>query len=629
MTMIRALLRRGLLAAALLCSGLAPQAALAQTVFTPYPATGPGTGWYLCFSGFRSGGSNDQVTLNTGASAFSLTQPTGYAAWDASGSTTWNPSDKSANITLSNSNLTASQNSATGAWNAVRSTSNHNAGLYYFEMTVDAYDAGNGIIVGLATSAASLSSWCGNTTASVGYQYGLCGGTGCGTYQLARTATQALGSTTTKVLGIAVNVGTGDIWIHSTGQSNWNNSASGNPVNDSISFGMPAYSCSSWNVSTSGLGANHMTGGSGTDTPCISNTFKSSGKFYYEVNVVGGAALNGNDRVGVGANTGDFVGCMGNGNIQHGGSTIGACKAFAIGFTMFVAVDAGAQKVYYSRSDAPTNWNNSTSNSPSTSTGGVTYGALTGAPNAYILVDSVGDATLSVMLNVSGTPAFIGTIPTGYSAWDTNNSTGGTSAPATTWSLPCTNWTGSGGNSIITHATAGDDSCGGSTNTTQNSGEVYYEDNITGTFATANSRLGLWDTPGNWVACLQSTQIKWSFQGSSTTMGTCTAPTSGNHYLLAVDIPDQLIWFASSASPTTWNNSTNNSPTSKTGGISWAGHNMTGMFPYADSQGDSMVLTLNTGGAFNQTPPTNYVGWSVAGAGGGFSSSLLLLGVGQ
>lgn len=56
----------------------------------------------------------------------------------ASASTdTWNSSDKSAGITLSNGNLTAACSSASG----VRSITGHSSGKYHFELTVDTLGA--------------------------------------------------------------------------------------------------------------------------------------------------------------------------------------------------------------------------------------------------------------------------------------------------------------------------------------------------------------------------------------------------------------------------------------------------------------------------------------------------------
>lgn len=68
------------------------------------------------------------------------------------GATTWNPSDKSASITLSNGNLTATGTSSTGGVRAVQSRS---SGLYYWEVTINV-GAGGSCSLGAIGTADSL-----------------------------------------------------------------------------------------------------------------------------------------------------------------------------------------------------------------------------------------------------------------------------------------------------------------------------------------------------------------------------------------------------------------------------------------------------------------------------------------
>jgi hypothetical protein len=65
---------------------------------------------------------------------------------------TWNASDKSANITLSNGNLTATASSATGS--AVRTTISQSTGKYYFEIAGTGTPANS--FAGLTTGTKSL-----------------------------------------------------------------------------------------------------------------------------------------------------------------------------------------------------------------------------------------------------------------------------------------------------------------------------------------------------------------------------------------------------------------------------------------------------------------------------------------
>lgn len=69
--------------------------------------------------------------------------------------TTWNPSDKNADITLSNGNLTA--HAAGAAIGNVRSIASKAAGKWYFEFTQSAPSYESGLIVGVANS--SEASW--------------------------------------------------------------------------------------------------------------------------------------------------------------------------------------------------------------------------------------------------------------------------------------------------------------------------------------------------------------------------------------------------------------------------------------------------------------------------------------
>jgi hypothetical protein len=79
---------------------------------------------------------------------------------------TWNPSDKNANITLTNGNRTATGTGAAG-YQSARGTISKSAGKWYFEtvFTTGPYDSG----VGVATASQSLTTWIGSGVASVAY----------------------------------------------------------------------------------------------------------------------------------------------------------------------------------------------------------------------------------------------------------------------------------------------------------------------------------------------------------------------------------------------------------------------------------------------------------------------------
>lgn len=81
--------------------------------------------------------------------------------------TTWNPSDKGADVTLSGGNLTASY-AATVA-TLVRTSNSSATGKYYWEITVNSVSS-TGPRIGIADSSAPLTNYCGFDTHSWSYQ---------------------------------------------------------------------------------------------------------------------------------------------------------------------------------------------------------------------------------------------------------------------------------------------------------------------------------------------------------------------------------------------------------------------------------------------------------------------------
>src|SRR3990172_9026223 len=70
--------------------------------------------------------------------------------------TTWNPSDKSANLTLSAGDLTVTATSSTSA--GVRSVSGKRTGKWYVEFTCTTFPSGGSNAVGLASSYGTIGS---------------------------------------------------------------------------------------------------------------------------------------------------------------------------------------------------------------------------------------------------------------------------------------------------------------------------------------------------------------------------------------------------------------------------------------------------------------------------------------
>lgn len=78
--------------------------------------------------------------------------------------TTWNPSDKSADITLSNGNLTAT--APAGSWRNVRATRGHSTEKRYFE-AIAVTD--RSVFIGVATTDSAFSGSVGSDAKSAGY----------------------------------------------------------------------------------------------------------------------------------------------------------------------------------------------------------------------------------------------------------------------------------------------------------------------------------------------------------------------------------------------------------------------------------------------------------------------------
>jgi hypothetical protein len=156
--------------------------------------------------------------------------------------TTWNPSDKSASITLSGTNnLTATSTSS--VLNGVRAIDKQITGKFYWEVTATTFGVNGGI--GVASPNWTLAN-------------GLFGTAGPGTSCVANNGNIYVdGSTTGTSLGtiasgtvvcIAVDVGARLIWYRSGAAGNWNNSASASPATgaggiavNSLGDGIAAY----------------------------------------------------------------------------------------------------------------------------------------------------------------------------------------------------------------------------------------------------------------------------------------------------------------------------------------------------------------------------------------------------
>lgn len=135
--------------------------------------------------------------------------------------TTWNPADKSANLTLSGGNLTVTYTGSSGQ-SAVRSVASHSSGKLYYEHKITNGTAATDT-TGIANSTAVLSNF-------VGSNLNGCGVAGDGHVYINGSAvatiqTWANGDT----ISIAVDIGGQLIWFR-TNAGNWNNNVSNDPA---------------------------------------------------------------------------------------------------------------------------------------------------------------------------------------------------------------------------------------------------------------------------------------------------------------------------------------------------------------------------------------------------------------
>jgi hypothetical protein len=151
-----------------------------------------------------------------------------------SNSVAWNPSEKDSAITLSGSNLTATNSS--GGPHAVFSVNELPAtGKYYFEFSVTG--SGNGFQVGLLASGSALGAYV-STNGGCGFYQGA-SNSGLFNYEGTTSGTfgQYQGGYT---VGVALDLTDGLVWIQESGETGWvGNSTGGTPNPVTGTAGMP------------------------------------------------------------------------------------------------------------------------------------------------------------------------------------------------------------------------------------------------------------------------------------------------------------------------------------------------------------------------------------------------------
>jgi hypothetical protein len=172
--------------------------------------------------------------------------------------TTWNPSDKSATITLSGGNLTATSTSS--GIIAARAIDRQVAGKFYWECLCSTF-TGSGSAVGFACSSAAL----GSGLASAGSSPGTVGLGRGGTIIVDGVSTGISLATVTSgtLVGIAVDLSSRLVWFRLGAAGNWNANAANNPATGvggisipTLGIGIPAYPAVSFQANADAVTAN-------------------------------------------------------------------------------------------------------------------------------------------------------------------------------------------------------------------------------------------------------------------------------------------------------------------------------------------------------------------------------------
>jgi hypothetical protein len=149
--------------------------------------------------------------------------------------TTWNPADKSADITLAGGNRQAKHTGATSNYVSVRSTTSKTTGKFYVEFTLTKPGASQGAVCGVGDNFLNM-----DDTNRQGYTDSIaCSDTGGDVYAL-NTNIIGLGTIQdTDVVGMAVDVTNGKIWFRRN-NGNWNADASANPATNTNGYAITA-----------------------------------------------------------------------------------------------------------------------------------------------------------------------------------------------------------------------------------------------------------------------------------------------------------------------------------------------------------------------------------------------------
>jgi hypothetical protein len=176
-----------------------------------------GTAIFPSFVSFSNSGQLGATTLNCGDRPFASAVPAGYQAWDDDPTNThaWNPSDKSANLVLSDSNHAAT-NTTTGSNSGTRASTSHATGKWYLEFSNNVA-SGFHSRRGFATAAQDLTDY------STAHMFGVTEGGG------GDSAGSSISAVEGEIVQIAIDIDAGRYWFKKVGDANWVGSG-GSPV---------------------------------------------------------------------------------------------------------------------------------------------------------------------------------------------------------------------------------------------------------------------------------------------------------------------------------------------------------------------------------------------------------------
>lgn len=325
--------------------------------------TAPGSGTiYPAFSGF-GGSAADTITANFGATPFINKMPTGFSSVNTVAGTavTWNSADKSANITLSNGDLTAS-NASSSSWSMVRATNGFTIASnarFCYEITPSSIDSADGIVFGVANATQSLSSYVGSSTNSAGgqadanwwYNAAASGGNG------------ADFKTKTNVWKASMGTGVG------TGKR-----------------------C--FEIVTTTVDAANVTLGI-----AIPNSYRQS--------AIGARPPYQNYLMGWGYQSGGA-----SAGVYWLNGASGSKDGYASGDTVMICTDSAAQMLW-AKPSSSANWNTNASANPTTGTLGINISTI--GSTYYPAVSFMNNANVATLRTVE---PFTNTLPSGFLAWD-------------------------------------------------------------------------------------------------------------------------------------------------------------------------------------------------------------------